>query len=84
MIGGYVALRNNLIPFSEWEGRVAGGEASNEVVFPRFDDAFGGVADMVLWGHAFKCDVVLSKRIFDVVGDLIINDVEGGRIDVVF
>ena len=62
MIGGYVALRNNLIPFSEWEGRVAGGEASNEVVFPRFDDAFGGVADMVLWGHGLNVTLYFPKE----------------------
>ena len=37
-----------VIPFSEWEGRVAGGEAIYKVVFPHFDDSFDGVALIVV------------------------------------
>ena len=33
MIEVYVVLWNTVITFSDWEGRVAGVEVSNEVVF---------------------------------------------------
>ena len=64
MIDIYVALQHKVIPFSEWKGRIAGGVAIDEVGFSCLDGAFGNVAEMVLWGHALKCDVVLPKEIF--------------------
>ena len=34
-------------------------------------------------GHTLKFDVVLAKGGFEVVGAIVINDLEGGRISVV-
>ena len=72
-----------MIKFSKWYGRVSGGEARNEVILPPLDGTFGGVAAMVVQRHALKCDIVLVKRVFEVVGALVINDVEGGRVAIV-
>ena len=44
MIEGYVSLWDKVILFSDWEGRITGGESSDEVVFPRLYVAFEGVA----------------------------------------
>ena len=38
---------------------------------------------MFMWGHALKCNVVLAKRGFEVVGTLVINFVKCGHIAVV-
>ena len=54
MIEGYVGFRHNVMPFSDREGRVSGGDSSNEVVFPCLDGVLGSFLAMVAWGHALK------------------------------
>ena len=73
LIESYIALWHKLIPFSDWEGRVVGVEANNEVVFTCFKGAFVGVVVMVLRGNGLKFDAVLVKIEFEFVGSLVIN-----------
>ena len=50
------------------------------MVFLCLDGAFRSVAEMVVRGHRLKCNVVLAKIRFEVIGALVTNDVKGGHV----
>jgi len=64
-----------MIPLAEGERWIAGGEAGDEVCFPRLDGALGGVPAVDMWRYALEGNVIFGEGLFDVVGAFVIDDV---------
>ena len=63
-------------PMSEWEGRVDGGETSDEMVLESTDRAFGFVGAMNVWGSELDGDVRAMEGGDEVGRDFVIKNVE--------
>ncbi len=82
-VEGQNCLRKETIPFGERELGVDGAKNGDEVIFERPNGTFGSIDAMFFRWDALELDVVLGKSIFEVLGTLVVKNVEIGRMAVV-
>jgi hypothetical protein len=71
-------LWEQFVPQIQWEVRVSGAQACNEVIFERADGSFGCVALMNMRGCQLKIDVRGNEKILECASCFIVETLEEG------
>jgi hypothetical protein len=70
-------LRHKEVPFSERKLRVAGGEASAEMILPGLDGSFGRVATMMdVRRDALEIDLVFLEGVLEVFRTFVVKNMK--------
>ena len=69
-------MREESIPFTDWEFGVDGAEYGDEVVLKGANGSFSSVSTMFMGGYPLELDVVLLKCLLEVVRAFVVKDVE--------
>lgn len=82
-VEGQNRLRKETIPFGKRELGVDGAKNGDKMILERPNGTFGGIDAMFFWRNTLELDFVLGKGIFEVLGTLVVENVEIGRMAVV-